>query len=77
MPDMSPDDDRVAQLEAYARYWQAEYEYLVQHLPNAVFLVDPTSDRIVEANEAACRLLGYPRNKLLVGIRARPRGLPE
>lgn len=51
MPAMSPEDDRVARLEAHARYWQAEYEYLVQHLPNAVFLIDPTSDRIVEANE--------------------------
>ena len=64
-----PDDDRVARLEAHASYWQAEYEYLVQHLPNAVFLVDPTSDRIIEANEAACRLLGYPLDKLLEEVR--------
>ncbi|MBT3344364.1 MAG: sigma 54-interacting transcriptional regulator [Gemmatimonadetes bacterium] len=56
---------RLAELEARAQFYQTEYEYLCQKMPNAMFVVDPARDRIVEANDAACRLLGYGREQLL------------
>jgi PAS domain S-box-containing protein len=31
-----------------------------------VFIADPRADRIIDANRAACRLLGYTRDELLV-----------
>jgi PAS domain S-box-containing protein len=31
-----------------------------------VFIADPRADRIIDANPAACRLLGYTREELLV-----------
>ena len=62
---MTDDSQRIAELEARARYYQTEYEYLCQKMPNAMFVVDPAQDRILEVNDAACRLLGYPRQKLL------------
>ena len=59
---------RLAELEAKVRFYQTEYEYLCQRMPNAMFVVDPARDRIVEANDAACRLLGYSRDQLLASI---------
>ena len=32
--------------------------------PQAMLVVDPAQDRIVDANPAACRLLGYDRTAL-------------
>lgn len=41
------------------------FERLFEESGDAAFLMDPVDDRIVEANEAGCRLLGYTREELL------------
>ena len=56
---------QLAAAEKRARYYQGEYEYLVRQMPNAIFVVDPETQGIVDANDAACRLLGYERQQLL------------
>ncbi|MBT4611969.1 MAG: PAS domain S-box protein, partial [Gemmatimonadetes bacterium] len=61
-------DARLVELEAKAQFYQAEYEYLCRKMPNAMFVVDPEQDCIVEANDAACRLLGYSRDHLLSSV---------
>lgn len=38
-------------------------------MPNAIFVIDPAEDRIVEANDAACRLLSYSRDQLLGSLK--------
>ena len=59
---------RLAEIEASARFYKKEYEYLCEKMPNAMFVIDPAQDCIVEANDAACRLLGYTREHLLAAI---------
>ena len=56
---------RLETAERKARYYRDQYEYLVRHMPNAIFVINPAEDRIVEANDAACHLLGYSRDQLL------------
>jgi PAS domain S-box-containing protein len=41
-------------------------EELFEASSDAVFITDPRRDRILDANAAACRLLGYTREELLV-----------
>ena len=38
-------------------------------MPNAIFVIDPAEDRIVEANDAACRLLSYSHDQLLGSLK--------
>lgn len=44
---------------------QSSFEQLFEESSDAVFITDPHEDRILDANAAACRLLGYPRDELL------------
>jgi PAS domain S-box-containing protein len=46
---------------------------------DAVYLMDPVDDRIVEANRAGCALLGYPRDELLAATVSdiHPAEMPE
>ncbi len=41
------------------------YADMFQHANEAMFLVDPERDRILEANAKACHLLGYSREELV------------
>ena len=41
------------------------FEQLFEESGEAAYLMDPTDDRIVEANRAGCALLGYTREELL------------
>jgi formate hydrogenlyase transcriptional activator len=59
----------LEQAEAKVRYYQAQYEFLARRMPNAMFVLDVESDRIREANRAACELLGYSREELTSSIR--------
>ncbi|WP_296898731.1 sigma 54-interacting transcriptional regulator [Thiohalocapsa sp.] len=52
-------------------YYRQQYESLLEQIPNAVFVIDPVGDRLVDVNTAACRLLGYDRKTLLARIRPR------
>src|ERR687891_231221 len=42
-----------------------ELERLFERSDDPVFLLDPASDRILSANRAACRMLGFTRDELL------------
>jgi PAS domain S-box-containing protein len=44
----------------------ASLEQLFEGSSDAVFIIDPREDRILDANAAACRLLGYTREEFLV-----------
>jgi formate hydrogenlyase transcriptional activator len=59
----------LEQAEAKARYYQNQYEFLARQIPGAMFVFDVDGDRIIEANQAACELLGYSREKLTSTIR--------
>ena len=41
------------------------FEQVFQEAADAAYLMDPVDDRIVEANEAGCALLGYTHEELL------------
>lgn len=41
------------------------FEEMFELSTDAAYLMDPVDDRIVEANPAGCRLLGYTRGELL------------
>jgi PAS domain S-box-containing protein len=41
-------------------------EQLFEDSSDAVFITDPREDRILDANAAACRLLGYTREELMM-----------
>ena len=41
------------------------YAEIFQHASEAILLLDPAGDRILEANHKACRLLGCSRDALL------------
>ena len=41
------------------------FERLFADSDDAAYLMDPLDDRIVEANQAGCALLGYSRDELL------------
>jgi PAS domain S-box-containing protein len=40
-------------------------EAMFRHTNSAAYVMDPAHDRILAANEAGCRLLGYMREELL------------
>ena len=50
-----------ASLEASEQRWAKLFEVTVE----ALVVVDPGRDEVIDANPAACRLLGYPKEKLL------------
>ena len=67
---MTPDAlTRLEEAEAKASYYQSQYEFLLGQIPNPTFTVDPPRDRIVDANAAACTLLGYTRDELIGRVR--------
>jgi PAS domain S-box-containing protein len=41
------------------------FERLFEQSSDPVFVVDPTQDGIIDANHAACAMLGYTREELL------------
>jgi PAS domain S-box-containing protein len=41
-------------------------DQLFEDAEDAVFIADPSEDRFLDANAAACRLLGYTREEFLV-----------
>lgn len=60
-------NDMAASLDAAVSSWkgQAEkYGSLIEMAPEAIILTDPETQLIVDANPAAERLLGYPREEL-------------
>jgi PAS domain S-box-containing protein len=60
---------RLEEAEAKASYYQSQYEFLLGQIPNPTFTVDPQRDCIVDANAAACTLLGYTRDELIGRVR--------
>jgi hypothetical protein len=44
----------------------APLDQLFEESSDAVFITDPRENRILDANDAACRLLGYTREEFLI-----------
>jgi formate hydrogenlyase transcriptional activator len=62
---------KLADAEGKARYFQERYDFLIRQIPNAMFAVDVETERIVEANDAASALLEYSKDELLSSVRIR------
>ena len=60
---------KLADAESLARYCQERYDFLIRQIPNAMFVVDVETERIVEANDAASALLEYSKDKLMSSVR--------
>lgn len=43
----------------------SSFEYLFESSRDPAYIIDPLDDRIVAANRAGCRMLGYSRDELL------------
>lgn len=59
---------RVAALqeaEASCRRAEEHFRKVFQHSNDAIFLIDPESDQILDVNPQACKMLGYSREQLL------------
>ena len=61
----------LADAEGRARYYQEQYDFLIRQIPNAMFVVDVETERIVEANDAASALLEYSKDELMSSVRIR------
>jgi formate hydrogenlyase transcriptional activator len=59
----------LADAEGRARYYQEQYDFLIRQIPNAMFVVDVETERIVEANDAASALLEYSKEELISSVR--------
>ncbi len=51
--------------EAAVRTSEERFHAIFEHSNDAVFLIDPERDEILDINSKACRLLGYTRDQLL------------
>ncbi len=66
---------RVSELDSHASEYKQNEEALrrseerfhkvFEHSNDAIFIVDPTQDKIVDVNPRASTMLGYPREELL------------
>jgi PAS domain S-box-containing protein len=62
---LSRDITERKEAEAALRQKEEDYRQLFEAESDAIFLIDNTTGRILEANEAACKLYGYSRKELL------------
>jgi PAS domain S-box-containing protein len=73
--------DITDQVEAEQALQKREEQFrkIFDHSNDAIFLIDPVQDVILDANPKACHLLGYSRQELLsMGISAiHPREMPQ
>lgn len=44
---------------------EERFRKIFEHSNDAIFVIDPPRDRIVDVNDKACRMLGYSRDELL------------
>jgi formate hydrogenlyase transcriptional activator len=51
--------------QATARQSEERFRKVFEHSNDAIFVVDPEADRILDVNSKACTLLGYSREELL------------
>ena len=59
--------------------WDAAFERLFEDSRDPIFVVDPLQEQILDANHAACAMLGYSHAELLATpvSRIHPAELPE
>lgn len=53
------------QVESTARESEERYRKIFEHSNDAIFVIDPEADRILDINSKACGMLGYSREELL------------
>lgn len=51
--------------ESAGRDLEERYRKIFEHSNDAIFVIDPEADRILDVNPKACGMLGYPREELL------------
>jgi len=60
-----------ARMERSLREREERYRKIIEHSNDAIYLIDPVQNRILDANSTACRMLGYTRAELLsIGVSA-------
>ena len=58
-------EEALRQSDARCQVSLDRFRKIFEHSNDAIFIVDPSQDEIVEVNSKACRMLGYPREELL------------
>ncbi|MEM9978469.1 MAG: PAS domain S-box protein, partial [Cyanobacteria bacterium P01_D01_bin.2] len=61
--------DELTRLNAQLQKSEERLRRIFNASNDAIFVIDPSSDRILEANPQASRLLGYSREELLQSVR--------
>ena len=65
MPELESAAEDRERTEAALRKSEERFRKIFDHSNDAIFLVDPEEDEILDVNAKACRMLGYPREELL------------
>jgi PAS domain S-box-containing protein len=60
-----PEVVQLARRERKQSRSEARFRLALRRSADAIVIIDPSRDRIVEANTKACRLLGYPRSEII------------
>ena len=72
--------DELTRLNAQLQKSEERLRRIFNASNDAIFVIDPSSDRILEANPQASRLLGYSRDELLQSVRIstiHPQEMPQ
>ncbi|MBI3970560.1 MAG: PAS domain S-box protein [Chloroflexi bacterium] len=56
---------QLAQQHQALKKSEARFRSIFQHSNDAIFVIDPPNDRIIDVNPQACRLLGYGNEELI------------
>ncbi len=57
--------DAKASLEQRVGFEEARFRVVLDQAGEAIFMIDPKSQQIIDVNETACRMLGYQRDEIL------------
>ena len=58
-------ETQLAHTKAASKQSEVHFRALFEHSHDSVMLIEPTRDRIIEANDKACQMLGYTREELI------------
>ena len=58
-------DERTRQLEERLQDSEARFRNIFEYSNDAIFLLDPDLNQILDVNVRACRMLGYTRDEFL------------
>ncbi len=58
-------EELESKAEAALRKGEERFQRIFDHSNDAIFIIDPGRDKIIDANPMACRMLGFSREELL------------